>query len=78
MTLHPYASTDYIVPYYIGGPMDGCFGPIEPRSDTLGTIRRAGGSYSLQGFCLSSEEVEDSMLATVTPDRAVYLWEVAR
>lgn len=75
MNLYPQPATDYIVPYYIGGPMDGGFGPIEPRTDLTGTIRRAGGRYSLQGFALSGEEVGDADLAMVTPDRAVYLWE---
>lgn len=77
-TLHPYPEKPYISPEYIGGPFDGGIGAVEPATDTLGTIRLAGGTYSLQGFRLSSECIADILLSQVTPDRAVYLWEAGK
>ena len=76
--LHPNPEKPYISPEYIGGPFDGGIGAVEPATDTLGTIRLPSGVYSLQGFRLSSECVADILLAQVTPDRAVYLWEVGK
>jgi hypothetical protein len=73
--LHPYPEKPFVTPEYIGGPFDGGIGAIEPATDTLGTIRMPAGSYSLQGFRLSSVSVADILLAQVTPDRAVYRWE---
>jgi len=73
--LHPYPEKPFVTPEYIGGPFDGGIGAIEPATDTLGTIRMPAGSYSLQGFRLSSASVADILLAQVTPDRAVYRWE---
>ena len=77
-TIHPAPEKPYISPEYIGGPFDGGIGAVEPATDTLGTIRLPSGVYSLQGFRLSSECVADILLAQVTPDRAVYLWEVGK
>jgi hypothetical protein len=77
-TLRPHYEKPFITPEYIGGPFDGGIGAVEPASQTLGTIRLATGSYSLQGFRLASECVADILLAQVTPDRAVYLWEVEK
>ena len=74
-TLHQHPEKPYISPEYIGGPFDGGIGAVEPASQTVGTIRLLSGHYSLQGFRLSSENVADILLAQVTPDRAVYLWE---
>jgi hypothetical protein len=76
--LHPNPEKPYVSPEYIGGPFDGGIGAVEPSSQTVGTIRLASGNYSLQGFRLSSENVADILLAQVTPDRAVYLWEVGK
>jgi hypothetical protein len=76
--LHPHPEKPYISPEYIGGPFDGGIGPVEPASQTAGTIRLATGHYSLQGFRLSSECVADILLAQVTPDRAVYQWEAKK
>jgi hypothetical protein len=76
--LHPRYEKPFVTPEYIGGPFDGGIGAVEPASQTLGTIRLATGCYSLQGFRLSSECVADILLAQVTPDRAVYQWEVAK
>lgn len=76
--LHPQPEKPYISPEYIGGPFDGGIGAVEPATDALGTIRLLSGSYSLQGFRLSSECVADILLAQVTPDRAVYRWEVKK
>jgi hypothetical protein len=73
--LHPLPEKPYVSPEYIGGPFDGGIGAVEPASQTAGTIRLATGTYSLQGFRLSSECVADILLAQVTPDRAVYQWE---
>jgi hypothetical protein len=73
--LHPAPEKPYISPEYIGGPFDGGIGAVEPATDTLGSIRLPAGTYSLQGFRLSSECVADILLAQVTPDRAVYQWE---
>ena len=77
MTLAPAPTTPYVVPMYLGGPLDGGFGAIEPVSGILGSIRRRGGTYELQGFQPSSDWVADVALAMVTPDRAVYQWEAA-
>jgi hypothetical protein len=77
-TLRPHYEKPFITPEYIGGPFDGGIGAVEPASQTLGTIRLATGSYSLQGFRLASECVADILLAQVTPDRAVYQWEVGK
>jgi len=74
--MSPSAEQPYVVPEYIGGPFDGGLGAIEPYGSTLGTIRLSGGRYSLQGFRLARECVADGLLSQVTPDRAVYLWEV--
>ena len=76
--LHPNPEKPYVSPEYIGGPFDGGIGAVEPASQTVGTIRLLSGHYSLQGFRLSSENVADILLAQVTPDRAVYLWEVGK
>ena len=76
--LHPYPEKPFVTPEYIGGPFDGGIGAIEPATDTLGTIRMPAGSYSLQGFRLSSVSVADILLAQVTPDRAVYRWEAKK
>jgi len=76
--LHPYPEKPFVSPEYIGGPFDGGIGAVEPATDTLGTIRLPSGFYSLQGFRLSSECVADILLAQVTPDRAVYQWEVKK
>jgi hypothetical protein len=73
--LHPHPEKPYISPEYIGGPFDGGIGAVEPATDALGSIRMPAGTYSLQGFRLSSENVADILLAQVTPDRAVYRWE---
>jgi hypothetical protein len=73
--LHPYPEKPFVTPEYIGGPFDGGIGAIEPATDALGAIRLPAGSYSLQGFRLSSVCVADILLAQVTPDRAVYQWE---
>jgi hypothetical protein len=67
--LHPSPESPYVSPEYIGGPLGGGIGAVEPATDTLGTIRFPGGHYSLQGFRL---------LAQATPDRAVYLWEAVK
>lgn len=75
MTLAPAPTTPYVVPMYLGGPLDGGFGPIEPAGVTAGRIRRRGGTYELQGFQPPSDWVVDLTLAMVTPDRAVYQWE---
>jgi hypothetical protein len=77
-TLHPHPEKPFVSPQYIGGPFDGGIGAVEPASQTVGTIRLHSGHYSLQGFRLSSESVADILLAQVTPDRAVYLWEVGK
>jgi hypothetical protein len=76
--LHPHPEKPFVTPEYIGGPFDGGIGAIEPATDTLGTIRMPAGSYSLQGFRLSSASVADILLAQVTPDRAVYHWEAKK
>jgi hypothetical protein len=77
-TLHPHPEKPFVSPQYIGGPFDGGIGAVEPATDAMGTIRLNSGRYSLQGFRLSSEFVADILLAQVTPDRAVYLWEVGK
>jgi hypothetical protein len=76
--LHPRPEKPFVSPEYIGGPFDGGIGPVEPATDSMGMIRLATGFYSLQGFRLSSESVADVLLAQVTPDRAVYLWEARK
>jgi hypothetical protein len=76
--LHPAPEKPYISPEYIGGPFDGGIGAVEPATGTLGSIRLPAGTYSLQGFRLSSECVADILLAQVTPDRAVYQWEARK
>ena len=76
--LHPYPEKPFVTPEYIGGPFDGGIGAIEPATDALGTICLPAGSYSLQGFRLSSVSVADILLAQVTPDRAVYRWEAKK
>ena len=76
--LHTRPEKPYVSPEYIGGPFDGGIGAVEPATDTLGSIRLPSGTYSLQGFRLSSECVADILLAQVTPDRAVYQWEAKK
>jgi hypothetical protein len=76
--LHPHPEKPFVSPEYIGGPFDGGIGPVEPATDSMGMIRLASGVYSLQGFRLSSESVADVLLAQITPDRAVYLWEARK
>lgn len=78
MTLAPAPTTPYVVPMYLGGPLDGGFGAIEPASGVLGLIPRRGGAYELVGFQPPSDWVADSALASVTPDRAVYQWEAVK
>lgn len=75
MNLSPKPATDYVVPYFLRGPLDGGFGMIEPAHSTSGHIKRAGGRYELIGFHLSSDFVRDVTIAMVTPDRAIYQWE---
>lgn len=77
-TLHPQPEKPFVSPEYIGGPFDGGIGAVEPATDALGSIRLPSGTYSLQGFRLSSECVADILLAQVTPDRAVYQWEATK
>lgn len=74
MTLHDEATTPHVFPYYIGGPLDGGCGAIEPTHAMTQSIRRAGGSYTLSGFQPPEDWVSDVTIAMVTPDRAVYRW----
>lgn len=78
MTLVPEATTSQVAPYYVGGPLDGGVGPIEPIHSVLGVIRRAGGAYGLIGFQLAQDYVADVTVAMRMPDRAVYQWEVVK
>lgn len=78
MRLSPAPASPFVVPSYLGGPLDGGFGAVEPASGVLGSIRRHGGVYQLQGFQSSREWVVDKVYASVAPDRAVYQWEWAK
>lgn len=78
MTLADIPSTPYVIPYYIGGPLDGGCGALEPTHGVMPSIRRAGGLYLLSGFQPPEDWVSDVTIAMVTPDRAVYRWEAGK
>lgn len=78
MTLHDEATTPHVFPYYIGGPLDGGCGALEPTHAVTPSIRRAGGVYRLVGFRVSLFWIDDILRAAATPDRAVYQWEAAK
>ncbi len=73
MTLSHEPSTLIVRPQYIGGPLDGGIGPLEPPPATMSSIsiQMRGGRYVLLGF-----DHDDSDEWPV--DRAVYQWEVAK
>ena len=78
MTLHEEATTPHVFPYYIGGPLDGGCGALEPTHAVTPLIRRAGGLYTLEGFQSPHQFMNDVVKAIVAPDRAVYRWEAGR
>lgn len=78
MTLSDTPLTPFVIPYYVGGPLDGGCGAIEPTHALTPSIRRAGGLYTLEGFQSPHQFMSDVVKAIVAPDRAVYRWEAGR
>lgn len=74
--LSPTADTQYIVPHYYGGPLDGAEGwTVFDVRNLQGTIRHSsGGVYSLQGFYVP--EGTPQLLRPWATTWAVYRWEV--
>jgi hypothetical protein len=68
-TLSP-TPAHFVVPVFLGGPMDGGSGMIVEAVRVMGTIRHTGGHYSLQGF----GRLDGSSAA----DQAVYEWVPAK
>ena len=77
MNLSHTSATPHVRAYYIGGPLDGGVGPLEPTHSVQGVIRRDGGQYDLIGFQLAQDYVADVLSAMVWPDRCVYEWRAS-